>query len=248
MEVIGRGFLAHNLAPIGERHPSVTVIAAGVSTTHTTAEPEFDRELLLVRETARRCRRTGRAVVVFSTASSAMYGTTEIPADEDTAGLSASRYGRHKRQVEEAVAESGARWLVLRPTHLMGAGQRAHQLLPSLMGQIRSGRVRVHQGAHRDLLDVIDLVEVLDGLLGADVREEIVNVASGTPCSAEDIVAGIERRLGRAALRETVEGAPQRTLVSVGKLGKLLPQSPVVERLGGDGHLDRLLDRYVPCY
>lgn len=146
MEVVGRGFLAHNLSPVTERHASVTVVAAGVSTTHTTAEPEFERELDLVRETARRCHRTGRTVVVFSTASSAMYGTTEIPADEETATLSASRYGRHKRRVEEAVAESGARWLVLRPSHLMGAGQRTHQLLPSLVDQIRSGRVRVHRG------------------------------------------------------------------------------------------------------
>lgn len=91
-------------------------------------------------------------------------------------------------------------------------------------------------------------MEVLDALLSADVREEIVNVASGTPCAAEDIVLGIERRLGRAALWETVEGVRRRTLVSVGKLGKLLPRAPVVERLGAEGHLDRLLDRYVPCY
>ncbi|WP_328663552.1 NAD-dependent epimerase/dehydratase family protein [Streptomyces sp. NBC_00328] len=226
----------------------MTVLAAGVSTTHATAEGEFERELDLVRETARRCHRTGRTVVLFSTASSAMYGTTEAPASEDTVALSASRYGRHKRRVEEVVGESGAHWLVLRPSHLMGAGQRAHQLLPSLVGQIRSGRVRVHRGAHRDLLDVMDLVAVLDGLLTADVRDEIVNVASGTPCAAEDIVRGIERRLGRTAVHETADGVRQRTLVSVDKLRKLLPEASVAERLGGEGHLDRLLDRYVSCY
>ncbi|MER6382158.1 NAD-dependent epimerase/dehydratase family protein [Streptomyces sp. NPDC001250] len=248
MEVVGRGFLARNLAAVADRHAYVTVLAAGVSTTHATAETEFERERKLVDETARRCHRTGRTVVLFSTASSSMYGTTDVPAGEDAAELSDSRYGRHKRQVEEVVAESGARWLVLRPSHLMGAGQRPHQLLPALVDQIRSGRVRVHRGAHRDLLDVVDLVTVLDGLLTANVRDEIVNVASGTPSAVEDIVRGVERRLGRTAVHETVDGVRQRTLVSVDKLRKLLPELPLIDGLGGDGHLDRLLDRYVPCY
>jgi nucleoside-diphosphate-sugar epimerase len=67
-----------------------------------------------------------------------------------------SAYGQHKLAVEGLIASSGARWLVLRLAHVVGIGQRPHQLLPAFVEQVRSGTVRLHRNAHRDLVDVRD--------------------------------------------------------------------------------------------
>ncbi len=242
MEVVGKGFLAHNLEPVIDRHPRATVLAAGVSTTVADSPMQFRREAELLREQAERCRRAGRLLVFLSSASHAMYGSPDTAADETYAVTPSSPYGRHKLAMEQELRESGTHWLTLRLSHTVGPGQRGHQLLTSLMRQIRSGRVKLFRGVHRDLIDVRDVVAALDGLLAAGIRNEIVNVASGTAYRIEDIVDGVEARLGCAATREIVEVPSNRTVVSVEKLRRLVPAACPP---GGLPYLNVLLDRYV---
>jgi nucleoside-diphosphate-sugar epimerase len=245
MEVVGRGFIAGSLAAIADRHPAATVLAAGVSSTSVQAAGEFAREAALVRDTAARCRRDGRTVVFLSSASHAMYGTTDIAAGEDTAVAPTSPYGRHKRALEHTIATSGAPWLILRLSHVTGPGQRDHQLLPAIAGQVLGGSVRLYRGVHRDLVDVADVVRAIDGLLGQGMHGEVVNVASGTPHPIEVIVRGIERRLAASPRHEGVDATPTMTRVSVDKLCALLPPMASVTE---PGYLDLILDRYVACY
>jgi len=242
MDIIGRGFLAGSLTALAASHPRVTVLAAGVSTTVVDAEAEFRRERDLVMATAASCRRSGRLLVFLSTASHALYGTTTTPADESAPLAPETAYGRHKLSLEESVRASGAPWLVLRLSHVVGRGQRPHQLLPTLVRQVSAGTVTVYRGAHRDLVDVRDVVRAVDGLLSRGVRDETVNVASGTPYAVEDIVAGVERRLRTRAVRRVVDSGAARTLVSVERLRLLVPQACPP---GGPPYLDGLLDRYV---
>jgi nucleoside-diphosphate-sugar epimerase len=245
MEIIGRGFIGSRLAPLAGSHPGVTVLAAGVSSTSVTSPDAFAREIELARDTARRCAGAGRMLVVFSTASHAMYGSIDVPASEESPVVSGNQYGLHKQLLEAVVMDSGARWLVLRLSHLMGPGQPAHHLLPGFAAQIRAGHVRLFRGAHRDVIDVADVVTSLDGLLCDGVCLEVVNVASGTPASVASIVDGIEQRLGMRATWETVDAAPVRTPVSIAKLRRLVPAARAI---GGAGYVDRVLDRYVHHY
>ncbi|MFD7365569.1 NAD-dependent epimerase/dehydratase family protein [Nocardiopsis alba] len=245
MEIIGRGFLAGRLATIADRHPTVTVLAAGVSSTRVRSGAEFRRERELVCATAARCAREGRALVFLSTAAQAMYGHAEIPAREGDTVAPDSLYGRHKADLERVVLRSGAPWLVLRLSHVVGPGQRPHQLLPDIIRQIRSGVVRVYRGAHRDLIDVLDVVRALDGLLSQGTLEEVVNVACGVPHPAQTIVRGIERHLDLAPRHEYVDVSPTLTRVSIEKLRALVP---AVHSLSDDDYLDRVLERYVPLY
>lgn len=247
MEIVGGGFIARNLAPVADRHPYATVVAAGVSSTGVRAAEAFDREEALVRDVLRRCRREGRLVVFLSSASHAVYGFTgpDTAADETTAVHPESPYGRQKLRLERVVAESGAKWLVLRLTHAVGRWQRSHQLLPAFVGQVRGGTVTLHRGAHRDLVDVADVVRAVDGLLGRDVHGEVVNVASGVPRPVEAIVRGIERRMGISARHEVVDVPPALTRVSIDKLCGLLPP---MRSVGEPDYLDRILDRYVAHY
>ncbi|WP_031046946.1 NAD-dependent epimerase/dehydratase family protein [Streptomyces sp. NRRL F-5650] len=245
MEIVGNGFIARNLAAVGERHPHATVLAAGVSSTSVLDGAEFDREAALVDEVTRRCRADGRLVVFLSSASHALYGTGTTAMAEGTELLPTSPYGRQKLRLERVVAESGAPWLVLRVSHAMGRWQRPHQLLPAFVQQVRSGSVRLYQGAHRDLIDAADLTRAVDGLLEQGVENEVVNVASGRPLPIQTVIHGIEERLGLSARHEIVDGPQAMTHVSVDKLCELLPE---MRSVTDADYLDRMLDRYLPYY
>ncbi|MEV5880756.1 NAD-dependent epimerase/dehydratase family protein [Streptomyces sp. NPDC052101] len=244
MEIIGRGFIARSLESVAGRHPGATVLAAGVSSTSVQAPEEFARETAMVDDVTRRCRREGRLLVYLSTASHAMYGSTDAAADENTPVAPESPYGRQKLRLEQAITASGVRSLILRLSHVTGPGQPDHHLLPAFVRQIRGGTVRLYRGAHRDLVDVADVIGAIDGLIGLGVHD-VVNVASGVPRPVEELVEGIERRMGAAPRHEVVEVTPVSTTVSVDRLCALLPAlRPVRE----PDYLDRILNRYVRCY
>ncbi|GAA0484595.1 NAD-dependent epimerase/dehydratase family protein [Streptomyces stramineus] len=243
MEIVGRGFLAGHLTAVGARHEAALVLAAGVSTTVAHARADFDREAELVRETLTRCRAEGRTMVLFSTASTALYGPG-TDGRENEVLVPRTPYGRHKLAMERLVRDSPVNWLILRLTHLVGSGQRPHQLLPSLINQVRKGAVRVRRGARRDLLDVKDAVRAVDALLEARVTHEVVNVASGVPVPVERIVDRIEEILGSRAARETIGTEPSAPAVSSDKLRGLVAPGVLVHDAD---YPWRLLDRYVPA-
>src|SRR5215472_10432495 len=224
MEIIGRGFLARHLQPLAHRHPHAVALAAGVSSTRTTSPAEFAREEALVRAAAERCRTTGRRLLFFSTASAAVYGSGAGAGREGRPLVPANPYGAHKLALEEQLRGSGADYLVLRLGHLVGPGQPAHQLLPTLMRSVREGRVRVLKGADRDLIAVPDVVMIIDLLLARGVSRETVNVASGTAVPVDAIVGHLELLLGTVADREYEHGGA-RHRVSIDKLRRLVPET-----------------------
>ncbi len=223
MEIVGRGFIAKNLAPIAAYHPHILMLAAGVSRTTATSKGEFARERALLLHAIRRARREGRMVVFLSTASSGVYGSAALPGREDTPIRPNGPYATHKIELEHLLQDSGIAHLVLRVSHLVGRHQRPWQLLPSLVSQVESGRVRIRRGARRDLLEVGDMVRITDALLRCGVRDEVVNIASGVSVPIERIVEHIEHRLDRAAVHDMVE-AEEGSVIDIGKLCALVPE------------------------
>jgi NDP-hexose 4-ketoreductase len=248
VRIIGDGFLARNLAEeFGDRFPGVTALACGVSSTSTAAPAEYDREAQVLYDALDTCARQGRQLLFFSTASFSMYGFTdggEAAAESDPV-RPPNTYGRHKLALESVVRSFGAEYLVLRLSHAVGGHQRPHQLLPTLVRQIRAGEVTVHQGAHRDLLDVRDLLHAVGRLLGDGVSGEVLNVASGVPQPVESIVTAIERRLGVTARRLERPGSPAVTRVSLERLRRFVPDFRAAP---DEKYLDALLDAYLPYY
>ncbi|MCQ6556744.1 NAD-dependent epimerase/dehydratase family protein [Streptomyces sp. C10-9-1] len=241
MDIIGRGFIARHLWPLRDAHPGVTVLAAGVPRQHL-PDSEHEREAALVRETVARCRRRGELLLFFSTAS--MYGGPGCRGREDDPIVPATRYGRHKFALESVVRESGVGHLVLRLSYVLGPHGPGFRLVPSLVSQVRSGRVRVHPGARRDLLHVADFVGLVDGLLGSGVRDETVNVASGDCVDVREIVAHLRLRLGLEAVEEEVVDGGESAFShcpSVARLRSLVPGGPAF----GPGYHRRALDRYL---
>ncbi|GGS12903.1 NAD-dependent epimerase [Streptomyces humidus] len=247
MRIIGDGFLARNLTEAFEdRFPDVTAIASGVSSTATTAASEYDREALLLYEVLDACRLEGRRLLFLSTASFSMYGFTHEAVGETGPLRPPTSYGRHKLALESVVRSSGVEHLILRVSHAVGHHQRPHQLLPTLVRHIAAGEVTVHQGAHRDLLDVRDLVHAVGRLLEDGVHGEVVNVASGVPQPVEAIVTAVEDRLGVTARRVHRSGPTAVTRASVERLRRLVPDFRAA--IPDPDYLGALLDAYLPYY
>ncbi|MGW2013528.1 NAD-dependent epimerase/dehydratase family protein [Streptomyces sp. NPDC001927] len=242
MHIVGNGFLARNLRALSARHPDTVVLAAGVSWAGGTARADFDREERLLSDVAADCRATGRRLLFFSTASTGVYGKVRGPGREDGPVTPCTPYGAHKLALEERLRDSGADHLILRLGHLVGADQPPHQLLPLLVQQMRTGSVRVHRGAVRDLIHVDDVVEIIDRLLGQGLRGETVNVASGEAVPVERIVDHLEARLGLSVERE-YQDVDAHHIISTEKLRALVPE---VAGMGfGPTYYRRVLDSFV---
>ncbi|WP_198348193.1 NAD-dependent epimerase/dehydratase family protein [Plantactinospora sp. KBS50] len=165
------------------------------------------------------------------------------PGREDEPVRPGTPYGRHKLAVEALVRGSTVDHLVVRLAHVAGPDQPAHQLLPSLASQVLAGQVRLHAGARRDIIDVVDVVAVIDHLLGARVSREVVNIATGYAVPVELLVDRIEQRLGVRARRTVVATPPVNHLVCTEKLRRLVP---AVRGMGfTDHYYAAVLDRYV---
>ncbi|GAA3873864.1 NAD-dependent epimerase/dehydratase family protein [Streptomyces sp. NPDC003631] len=243
MDIVGNGFLARNLRSLAGRHPDTVALAAGVSWASGTSDEDFAREAALLREVAERCQDTGRRLLFFSTAATGMYGLAEGPGREDTPVTPCTPYGAHKLALEQLLHDSGAAHVILRLGHLVGPDQPEHQLLPTLVRQLREGRVRVHRGAARDLIDVGDVITVIDRLLAMDLRAETVNVASGFAVPVEDVVDHLARALGLEARQEFVDTGVRQHVISTEKLRALVPQ--VAEMGFGPGYYRRILGDFT---
>jgi len=223
VDVIGRGFLAGHLARLHRSHPDVLAVAAGVSCASSTSVDDFGREGRLVYDAIGRARASGQRLLFFSTGSSGMYGGGGTGREDDPV-YPPTAYGRHKFGLESVIRSSGVRHLVVRLGHVVGPNQPPHQLLPSLVAQIRTGHVVLHRGAERDLVDVTDAVDLLDRLLGSGAEGDVVNLASGAPVRVSDLVTELEARLGRRARCTEVDGVQSRSL-SVQRLAERLPSA-----------------------
>ncbi|MFF2080892.1 NAD-dependent epimerase/dehydratase family protein [Kitasatospora sp. NPDC058162] len=242
MEIVGTGFLARNLRPLADSYPDTVALAAGVSWASGTSAADFAREAELLRRTARRCAAEGLRLMFFSTAATGMYGLAEGPGREDGPVTPCTPYGAHKLALEGLLRDTGADHLILRLGHLVGPDQPEHQLLPTLLRQLREGTIRIQRGAARDLIDVTDVVTVVDRLLALDLRAETVNVASGAAIPVEEIVDHLQHSLGLAAER-VYQYAGRQHDISIEKLRALVPQ---VERMGfGPDYYRRILDNFT---
>ncbi|MEU4532827.1 SDR family oxidoreductase [Micromonospora ureilytica] len=239
MDIIGNGFIARHLEPLRHRHHGVTVLAAGVPR-QGLPPSELAREADLVRATSDRARQRGSLLVFFSTAS--MYGTPGCRGTEDEPIEPSTRYGAHKLDLERVVRESGAAHLILRLAYVLGPHGPDFRLLPALIRQLRAGRIRIEQGARRDMVYVDDYVRVFDALLDTGVRDQVVNLASGDCVEVGRIVDHLEAKLDIRAERDIVSGSVSHC-PSVAKLNGLLPH--LTAATFGEGYHRTAIDRYL---
>jgi hypothetical protein len=211
--IIGSGLLAKAFSPRFQASPEVWIYAAGVSNSGCVDSREFERERLRLGDALRRGE-AADAFVYFSTCS------VGDPKSEQ------SRYVRHKRDME-ALVSSHRRHLVVRLPQVCGRTPNPHTLLNYLHARIsRSESFPVWIHATRNVIDVDDVAEIVAELVtDPALRGVVVNVANPKSHPILEIVAAMERAVGKPAVAQMVDdGAPYAIDTSA--------IEPVIRRLG----------------
>ncbi|MFF4615612.1 NAD-dependent epimerase/dehydratase family protein [Nonomuraea jabiensis] len=243
MEVVGDGMIARAFVNSRMGIDDVVVFAAGVSRSTATEATEFHREADLLHEVMGAARAGRRRLLYFSTASAHLYGNGDgSPRSEEDPVHPTTAYGRHKVAMENAIRTSGVDHLILRVTEVVGPHQRRHQLLPALVSQVDDGVVTVYRGARRDLIDVADLVTIAAELLRGGLHHATVNIASGHPVTAEEIVSHLVTMSGRAVTKVYVDIPANDYNVSTKRMTQ---HAPSTARMGfSPTYYRNVIDRY----
>ena len=240
VRIIGSGLIARSLQPFADRHDDTVAFATGVSDSSCSDEKEFARECDLLNEALAQARSDQHRFIYFS-GGGAIYGQWRRAAAESGPLEPRTPYGRHQLHCETIVRGADVPYLIARLPNVVGPAANPRQLVPSLVNQVLSGRVRVQRNAERDLIAVDDVGRVILPLLDAESHDEIVNVASGHSVPASVIVGEICRILAvQPKLAFEPNGERQRFLTD--HLKELLGYDPFPD---GDAYR-RILRAYVP--
>ena len=189
--IIGSGLLARAFTPLFADSIESCVYAAGVSNSNCSDQREFDRErnrLMIAME-------QHRLVDLFL-----YFGTCSANGSLD------SPYVQHKIKMEKIVAEH-PRYLILRLPQTAGKTENPHTLLNYIFTRIiRSERFQIWRNARRNIIDVDDVAQIAVGLaLEEGVRRECINVANFLDYSMSDVVAIMEKVVGKKAIFDSLD-------------------------------------------
>jgi nucleoside-diphosphate-sugar epimerase len=189
--IIGSGLLARAFAPLFADSRDYCVYAAGVSNSNCSDQREFAREqdrLMIAME-------QHRLVDLFL-----YFGTCSANGSMD------SPYVQHKIKMEKIIAEH-PRYLILRLPQTAGKTENPHTLLNYIFTRIiRSERFQIWKNARRNIIDVEDVVRIAAGLaLEEGVRKECINVANFSDYPMSDVVAIMEKVVGKRAIFDSLD-------------------------------------------
>jgi nucleoside-diphosphate-sugar epimerase len=189
--IIGSGMLARAFAPLFGDSTESCVYAAGVSNSNCSDQREFDRE----RDRLINAMEQHSFVDLFL-----YFGTCSANGSLDTP------YVQHKIKMEKIVAEH-PQYLILRLPQAAGKTENPHTLLNYIFTRIiRSERFQIWKNARRNIIDVDDVVRIAVGLaLEEDVRRECINVANFLDYSMVDVVAKIEKVVGKKSISDYLD-------------------------------------------
>jgi nucleoside-diphosphate-sugar epimerase len=212
--IIGSGLLARSFTPVFSQNNEICIYAAGVSNSGCQDTNEFTRErnrLLKALESTQ----TTFPFVYFGTCS------VHDPESSDTP------YVQHKLAMERIVAEH-PNHLIFRLPQVAGITPNPHTLLNYLYARIsRSEAFSVWQYARRNIIDVDDIVKFARYLIEDEsIRNIVINIANPANDNILDIVAAMERAVGKPAIYTAAAKGTGYT-IDVSDMLKILPQTDV---------------------
>ena len=190
--IIGSGLLAKAFAARFDHSNSIWIYAAGVSNSGCIDPYEFARER----------RRLLEALQAGADANAFVYFSTCSIADPQARN---SAYVQHKIAMEGLVCDH-PNFIVVRFPQLAGRTPNPHTLLNYLYARIvRSERFRLLKYAVRNIIDVDDAALIVMELLeDPQSRRLTINVANPISCPITDIVAVMEKIIGKPAVMDEV--------------------------------------------
>jgi nucleoside-diphosphate-sugar epimerase len=225
--IYGSGLVATAMRRASLEEDAV-IYAAGVSNSACTDEVEFDRERS----------RLLQAIDIHSQSNFFLYFST---CSIDDPSNMKSHYVQHKLAME-AIVRQHSGFLVLRLPQVAGRTPNPHTLLNFLHARIaRSEKFEVWRNAARNILDIEDIVSIVRVLV-ADERasREVINIANLESHTILDIVASMERTVGKKAVLEIKDRGSEykincdRIKAAIAAAGLDL----------GANYLDRVLNKY----
>jgi nucleoside-diphosphate-sugar epimerase len=226
--IIGSGLLAQAFTPSFSNREDVYIYAAGVSNSQCTDANEFTREQ----------NRLSKALQQTSDFKTFVYFGTCSVADPEARN---TPYVKHKLAMEQ-LAATHPRHLIVRLPQIAGKTPNPHTLLNYLYAKIaRSEAFTLWRHAKRNIIDVEDIVSIV-GFILADptVRNHTLNIANPTNYSLSEIVATMERVIGKRAIYDVVERGSE-YLIDTTFMLQVIPQTPVKF---GDRYLEQVLNKY----
>ena len=142
------------------------------------------------------CRLSDISNIVFASSAS-VYGIPDrIPVTEEHPRNPQNEYGRSKLEGERLcisyAEQHGLKYTILRLFNVYGPGQVGGFMIPSILNQLGSEKVKLRNtGYQRDFVFVTDVADAF--LKAAPCRNGTFNVASGTGHTATDITERIIR-------------------------------------------------------
>jgi nucleoside-diphosphate-sugar epimerase len=226
--IVGSGFLARAFAAQFANAPNVWIYAAGVSNSGCSDSGEFARERARLSD-ALRGGKEGEAFVYFSTCSIGDPAATNSP------------YVRHKIDMERVVARH-CRFLIIRLPQVAGRTPNPHTLLNYLYARVvRSEKFTVWTEATRNIIDIDDVVAIVTKILdNPELRCITVNVANSINYSVNEIVATMEKVVGKRAVTDRVElGSAYE--IDTSQIARIIQDMGLV---CDDRYLERVINKY----
>lgn len=212
--VVGSGMIAKALSRYAP-DPEVTVFASGVSNSMETDPAAYARERKLLEPYLHQ----SATLVYFSTSSL------------DDPALKKSAYVQHKIAVEQHIAATAKRYLILRLPNVVGQTNNPHTIFNAFKKKLLQGEeITVFTKACRYLLDAEDLDMLLRLLLDADLPKGMVlNLSYNNRMSIPEMVHMMAEELGVTPRVKAVEkggcyAVENKTITQVfTKAGKKIP-------------------------
>ena len=191
--IIGSGLLASEFAKKYAERSDIIIFASGVSNSNEVNNEEFAREKNLLQR-----------YMIKSTGKFVYFSTCSIYDPE----MKTKPYVLHKMEMERLIINKSPSCTIFRLPQVVGKNRNKNTLTNYLYDRISANEeFKVWRDAHRYLIDVCDVEEIVNGILirGQD-KEKIINIAPPTSISVLNIIKIIEKILIKKANYCLVDG------------------------------------------
>lgn len=226
--IIGSGLIAHAFRTGYAQREDVCLYAAGVSNSACRDAHEFERERQRLSAALNKSQAIG-CFVYFGTCSVGDPEAQQTP------------YVQHKLAMEGLVA-AHPRHLILRLPQVAGITPNPHTLLNFLYAHIaRSEAFQLWAKATRNIIDVADVATIATLLIDdPSARNLTVNIANPVCYAMPDIVAAMERFVGKKAIYDLIERGSGYQ-IDISTIRPLLNRADVTF---GNEYLARVIGKY----
>jgi len=226
--IIGSGLIAHAFRASYAHSDTVCIYAAGVSNSSCSDAHEFARERLRLATALDQAQHLD-AFVYFGTCS------VGDPEAQHT------HYVQHKLAMEQ-LAATHPRHMILRLPQVAGITPNPHTLLNYLYAHIaRSEAFQLWRKAKRNIIDVNDVAAIASELIADPAARRLtVNIANSRSDTMPDIVAAMERVVGKPAICESLDRGSEYAIDTRAIL-------PLLNKAGvkfGCDYLERIIGKY----